>query len=104
MEIEDFVTVFEVTEGEAPLWQFFVGPQPVTTKTPAIADAMMLAIKTSGKVRVVFDEQSHDIRQVRIAYSYVCEAKRIELCGNDQPVRICMAKRFTRCEPEPPRG
>ena len=51
--IEDYVTVFESSDGGTgnavkTFWQFFVGTQPITTENPLIAETMRLGFDVVG--------------------------------------------------------
>ena len=75
--LEGRITVYESSDGGSgdfakTHWQFFVdpgqAPVPVGTNNPALAETVRLAIASSSKVRVTFDEQ-HTLTQVRIAFA-----------------------------------
>jgi hypothetical protein len=80
-DIEDYVTVFESSDGGSgdpakTFWQFFVGAQPVGTNNPLLAETMRLAIKTSSKVKVTFDQKAgNTMSQARIEFKYVCNSR-----------------------------
>lgn len=104
--IEDYVTVFESTDGGTgdpakTFWQFFVGIQPVITKNPLIAETMQFAIKTSSKVRVSFDPAAgNTMSQARIEFKYLCDSRKIQKCDpNLLDGTICETRRFAPCEP-----
>jgi hypothetical protein len=106
--VEDFVTVFESTDGGTgdpakTFWQFFVGGQPVRTENPLIAETMQLAIKTSSKVRVAFDSAAgNTMSQARIEFKYICDARKIQKCDPNSPDEICESRRYAPCEGDIP--
>jgi hypothetical protein len=110
--IEGYVTVFESSDGGTgdPLktfWQFFVhvlggGTQQVTTENARLAETMRLAVETTSKVRVTYDDATAAkvMSQARVVFEYVCESVKIEGCGPvPEPMTICMTKRYTKCQP-----
>ena len=108
--IEDYVRVYESTDGGSgdpadTLWQFIVGKQAVVTENHHHAETIRLAIKTSSKVRVSYDEKDgNKILQVRMEFAYICESKKIEPCDSaaGQPTTICETHRYAPCEPREP--
>lgn len=109
-EIEDHVMVYESTDGGSgdprkTFWQFFVGPTAVSTDNPLHAETMRLAIETSSKVRVTFQEEAgkNVMSQARLAFQYVCNSRKIERCvppeASDLPQEICETIRFAPCKP-----
>jgi hypothetical protein len=107
--IEGYVTVFESSDGGSgdpakTLWQFFVhalggGTEQMTTENAKLADAMRLAIETTSKVRVTYDDATRVMSQARVAMDYVCEAVKIERCGPvPEPMLICATRRYTNCQ------
>jgi hypothetical protein len=104
-DIEDYVTVFESSDGGSgdpakTFWQFFVGTQPVGTTNPLIAETMRLAINTSSKVRVTFDQQAGNMMsQARIGFKYVCNSREINRCDPPNlPQQICETLRYAPCD------
>ena len=78
------VTVFESSDGGSgdpakTTWQFFVGSQPVTTANHFLAQTVRLAVDTNSQVQVTFDA-TNTLSQVRIAFTYTCETRRLEEC------------------------
>jgi len=108
--VEDYVTVYESTDGGSgdprkTFWQFFVGATAVGTDNPLHAETMRLAIETSSKVSVTFKEETanHVMLQARLAFQYVCNSRKIERCVppelSDSPQEICETIRFAPCKP-----
>ena len=104
-DIEGYVTVFESSDGGSgdpakTFWQFFVGTQPVSTENPLIAETMRLAVNTSSKVRVTFDQSAgNKMSQARIEFKYVCNSREIQACEPPiAPQRICETIRYVPCE------
>jgi len=106
---EGYIEVYESSDGGSgnpcrTFWQFFVGKQPVVTENPQIAETIRLAISTSSKVRVTYDDQKQNtISQVRIEFKYVCESSTITPCVPDpaEPSKvICETRRFAPCDPK----
>lgn len=87
--IEGHVTVFESSDGGTgdpvkTIWQFFVEAQPVRTENRFLAETMRLAVDTSSKVRVTYDEnKSNTMSQARIEFTYVCESTRYAPCDKN---------------------
>lgn len=102
--IEDYVTVFESSDGGTgnpvkTFWQFFVGAQAVNTENPFIAETMRLAVKTSSKVQVTFDEKTHTMSQARIEFKYVCNSLEIQECEPpNSRQKICETVRYAPCD------
>ncbi len=64
---------------------------------------MRLAVETSSRVRVSYDDGTQEMAQARIEFTYLCEWVRIEPCGTGpgpgEPKHICMTKRYMPCKP-----
>ena len=115
-DLEGYVTIYESSDGGSGdprdiIWQFFVGPEPVNTKNPYIAETMRLAISTNSQVRVTHDPNNRTLSQARIRFKYICEALKIRVCKPDEPEpveeEICETRRLAPCDPnkipeEPP--
>src|SRR2546423_14305644 len=109
--IQGYITVFEATDGGSGLpaktnWQFFVcnatQREAVTTVNPLVAEAVMLAIKTTAFVRVSYDAATRVAAQVRMTYDYSCVGLTLDPCPNipgDEPKIVCVTKHFTTCKP-----
>jgi len=103
-DIEDYVTVFESSDGGTgepakTFWQYFVGAQPVSTKNALIAETMRLAINTNSKVRFIFDlAAGNTMSQARIEFKYVCNSRKIQPCEPpNSPQEICETIRYAPC-------
>src|SRR5215472_3266334 len=109
--IDGYVTVYESTDGgrgdpRQTFWQFFVDPgrtprEAVNTKNPRHAETMRFAVETNSKVTVSYDDNSHEIAQVRIEFKYICESVMVQPCGPGPgvPQDICVTRRYTPCNP-----
>jgi len=107
--IEGYVTVLESSDGGSgnpakTFWQFFVHvlggtTQQVTTENARLAETMRLAVETTSKVRVTYDDDTKIMSQARVAFEYVCETVKMEGCGPVQePTIVCMTRRYTKCQ------
>jgi hypothetical protein len=87
--IEGYVTVFESSDGGTgdpakTFWQFFIGTQPVRTENRFLAETMRLAVDSSSKVSVTYDEnKGNTMSQARIEFTYVCESRRYAPCDKN---------------------
>jgi len=83
-EVEGHVGVYESTDGGGKqFWGFHVGDPAtaVTTMNSAHAEAVRLAIETSSRVRVTYDENKGNlVMQVRIEFKYICQSARYAAC------------------------
>jgi hypothetical protein len=104
--IEGYVDVYEASDGGTgdpvqTFWQFFVGGQAVGTRNHRLAETMRIALETNSVVMVTYDPQNGSaISQVRIAFKYVCESRRIEVCDREPPeqsIVICETRRVAIC-------
>lgn len=103
--IEDYVTVFESSDGGSgdpvkTFWQFFVGAQAVSTNNSLLAETMRLAVYSSSKVRVTYDEtNSNTMSQARIEFTYVCNSREIGQCEPQASFqKICETVRYAPCD------
>jgi len=106
---EGYVTVFEATDVKgSTTWQVFIDDgvaprQAVITTNERLAETLQLAIKTNSIVKVSYDDLSHVMSQVRIAFNYVCEMIRVTPCGpvgaNPEPQTLCVTRKYSRCDP-----
>jgi hypothetical protein len=105
--VEGYITVYESSDGGTgdpakTVWQFFVGIQPVNTENRWITETMQLAINTSSKVQVTYNqEKGNVISQARIEFKYLCESHEIQECNVPSPEMkvICETRRYTPCKP-----
>lgn len=107
-EIEDYVTVYESSDGgsgkpDDTFWQFFVDGRAVGTRNRYLAETMRLAVDTSSKVRVNFNEADNTMSQARIEFKYICESRKVTKCEPNSPVptddEICETRRSSPCKP-----
>ena len=92
--IEGYVTVFEFTTAGA-LWQVFIDGTPLTTTDENAAETLRLAIATSSRVRVSYDDV-RAITQVRIQFCYRCESHAFTSCDG-APRTACETHRVSPC-------
>jgi hypothetical protein len=80
------VTVYESSDGGTgdpakTFWQFFIGNQPVTTTNPFLAETVRLALETNSELQATYDPaKANVLSQVRIAFQYACETRRLTEC------------------------
>jgi len=79
-----------------------VGGLAVGTKNPRLAETMKLAVETSSKVRVSYDDNSKTMLQARMEFTYVCGSRKVVQCGNHPPTEpekeICETIRYAPCK------